>query len=206
MKKTIILLLTCILCAAIFTGCPHETQHEQEPEADKYPREFLFNKKEFDTQYKAWTDAGIKNYQFKEKFYYEGLSVSKTVIVKNGIMENVKYFDSDDVEIEYSNLKKNMKNNVFEWLWENSNIMTMDELFIYLSEWYEVARETNMKEEGLVRYGRTMEYDAIYHFPSYYSLSVMTEEEYTDAKNDIWSDGDEDWGWEARIYDFKVLD
>lgn len=236
MKKTISFLLTSVLCVAFFTGCPHETPVNQvaenknpetaaagqtskiqnpETDNDKYPRTFMFNKEEFDTQYKAWSDAGIKNYQFKEIFDPDaynttiGRSVIRLITVKEGKIESVRYFDANNSD--YKEIKLDTPP---DWLTENGiaelkkDIRTIDEIYVYLADWYERNNNTwDLKTMGIATYGRLMEYDESFHFPSYYQFRYITEFEYDAMMNNDSVVGYNSFiGWRSEIFDFKVLD
>ena len=201
MKKTIFFLLIGILCAAFFTGCPHETQPEQEE--DNYSRDFIFDKEEFDNQRKAWVDAGIKNYSFTKKYIYNGgdFEILLNITVRNG----------DAAAYEY--IYESLTGGSTDGIGENGNskvkpcgLNTIDKIYSHLENWYESSKIKDLKAEGLVQYGRNMSYDTSYHFPTVYEIKKQTQQQFESGTNEESIDETDDLGWESKIYDFKVLD
>ena len=207
MKKTILLLLIGILCVVFFTGCPGEVKpaEENKLEGDKYPRYFNFDKEEFDTHYKAWSDAGIKNYQFKEKYFsLTHTDAVRVITVKNGFIENVQYYTSTNEEINLDAPPVWVTEEYIAIL--KSGIYTIDEIYTQVAEWYESNKNKDLKSEFLAAYGRLMDYDEEKHYPKMYEIYSVTEKEYDAYMNKNLYYDDSFPGWEDAVYDFKVLD
>ena len=212
MKKTILLLLTCILFAAFFTGCPDEAQPE-----DKYPREFIFDKSAFDRQRKAWEESRINNYQYAKGFRYDGETVLKRITVKDGKPVSKEYFwKNRDENLLYG------ESLVFEEYEDKGGVLykapiyidkmyveaiqqakdlTIDDIYRAIEADYILMKAEDMKKEKIVKIENKIQYDEKHHIPLVYSWKTVTEEEY-DGHQLI----GEWWGWESKIYDFKVLD
>ena len=219
MKKTILLLLTCILCAAFFTSCPHETQSEQEQKTDKYPREFNFDKETFDAQRKAWEDAGIKNYYFTRGFNIGGATILKKTTVENEVCVSKEYFwrsttknqlygDSivfgDYEEIDEWSLYK-APNHFIDKIYaediQTAPDYTIDDIYREIEKEYLLMKETDMKQEKIAKMENKIQYDLNYHIPLFFEWKIISEEEYDGAHLN-----GESFGWKNQIYDFKVLD
>ena len=206
MKKAILILLVSVLCGTFFTGCPHETQPEQE--TDKYPREIIFDKEELDNHYKAWESRKIKNYQFRQEFLYQytGLEATRVIVVRNGIVESVKYYNMDGSDLNLDDPELGINANFIEKL--KSGVRTIDDLYNYLSGWYESSKNKDLKSERIVKYGMVISYDSVNHFPLSYEIIIKTEDQYDDDLNHTWSydDSGVNTGWKKKIFDFKILD
>lgn len=212
MKKTIILLLTCILCAAIFTGCPQETPVNSEPEQVKEECIFYFDKETFDTQRKAWNESGIKNYQFTEKFGFEGFSFFRTTTVKNGIPEKADYFKyvNESTMGEPLSLAE-IKERIDEKYMPSGILSTIDNIYNNIEQWYNEYKNKDLSEElqyGIYFIGRDIYYDKTYHIPISYNVKELTKEnlELRLQGKPYATESWDEWGWADYIYFFKVLD
>lgn len=211
MKKTILILLTCILFAAFFTGCPYENTVDSEPEQIKEECIFYFDKETFDAQRKAWKEIGIKNYQFTEHFCFEGFSFFRTTTVKNGIPEKADYFKYVNEStlgdpISFDEIREHIDENYMP----GESLSTIDNIYNNIEQWYNEYRNRDLTEElqyGIYYVGRDIYYDETYHIPVSYNVEELTKENL-----DLMIQGKpyaiESWdecGWADYIYDFKVL-
>ena len=215
MKKIILLLLTCILCAAFFTGCQHETQPEQE--TDKYPREFNFNKETFDAQRKAWEESGIKNYYFTRGFNIGGTVVLEKITVENGMPiskdlfyinwngnpiygELIKFEEYSEDEFDLYKDSRHISKDFAEEI-QQTPLYTIEDIYTSIKAEYLSMKSADMKQEKIAKIENKIQYDLNYHIPLFFEWKIISEEEYDGAHLN-----GESFGWESKIYDFKVLD
>ena len=210
MKKTIMLLLTSIICAAIFTGCPHETQPEQE--TDKYERKVIFDKDTFDAQRKAWKDSGIKNYSFSELFV-GWPDIFRIVTIKDNTAADVSYYDFDMDENNqpvYADKIENLETAVVKGDTispetikdlKEEPVLTISGIYDHIENWYKKALDMDLKEYGIIDYEFLISYDEEYHFPKVYQCRVSYDYDLNDE-----ADTEPYHGKENKIFDFKVLD
>lgn len=197
MKKTILLLLTCILCAAFFTGCPHETPVYSEPEQNKYPREIIFDKETFDTQRKAWKESGIKKYRFSQIFIWEGKGLLCRITVEDNVETAREFFWGTydhpetfenyvtivdlniDEDLEYELLHQpNYIDYTFIIGKDTVPVTSVDDIFSQINEWYEEACSKDFIAEKIAEYRINVNYMADFSVPVEFSNSIITESLY----------------------------
>ena len=219
MKKTILLLLTCILCAAFFTGCLHETPVYSEPEQDKYPREIIFDKETFDTQRKAWKESGIKKYRFSQIFIWDGKGLLCRITVEDNVETAREFFWGTydhpetfenyvtivdfnlDEEQEYElRHQPNYIDYAFILGKDKVPVTSVDDIFAQINEWYEDACNKDFVAEKIAQYKIFVQYMDEYPVPNYFWRQIISEEMYGGVSLGT------KFGWQDQIFDFEILD
>ena len=229
MKKSILFLLTVFVFAAIFTGCPTESNQPEQDETGKYPRTIVFDKKTFDAKSKAWKDSGTKNYQFSQRYLQYKSLVCRTT-VKNGAVTAREFFwmNNNNPEDTYNNPEtfenyvtydpeEITDNSQREALEQKPNYIdyefvkgkdkvpysTIDEVYSAIDSWYKDLSNKDFEAEEIAQALVEVEYMKDYPVPGKFGVDYLTEIMY-DAGSEL-AVAIPCSGWQDEIFDFKIL-
>ena len=224
MKKTILLLLTSILCVVFFTGCPHETETKL-PTEDNYPREIVFDKDTFYAQKKAWKDRGIKNYRFSQIFIKDRVLLCRITVKDNKETgRDFFWYDAVNEENTYNNpetfenyvtivdfnldeeqeYELRHQPNYIDYAFilgkDKVPVTSVDDIFAQINEWYEDACNKDFVAEKIAQYKIFVQYMDEYPVPNYFWRQIISEEMYGGVSLGT------KFGWQDQIFDFEILD
>lgn len=207
MKKTILLLLTSVLCAVFFTGCPGEVKPVTEPEAEYI--KVIFDKEKFDEQKKSWEAVCIKNYQYWQSYRtFRGHNINRQIIVKNETVDTENYywdiiggsmlaFPIQTIEPENENY---LSPDEYEKM-STSKMKSIDDIYYHIEKWYEDAQKKYVGDDGICEYEIEIKYDRNYPVPV--ELFVIGRDCSGVLKNEENLNLD---GWFTGTLGFMVLD
>ena len=212
MKKTIFFLLIGILCAAFFTGCPHETQSEQDQEAEHI--KVIFDKETFDAQRKAWESSGIKNYQYEQEYCTsQGKLIYRVNVIKDGKVDSETYFIvaygySGSGEIDPSFLiqtedpsKENYLSPEEYEKMISSNMKSIDDIYYNIEKWYEESQKKYVVVDEICEYEIEIQYDRKYPVPEVFAVIYRDRSGTKLSREYLKLDG-----WRSGAFGFMVLD